>query len=298
VRHDYLPYGEEIPSTMGLRPLIGGYGLPDSTSQRFSGKERDAESGLDYFGARYFSGAQGRFTSIDPVTAINFQQMGGEKARRRVENMLSNPQTWNMYSYALNNPLRFTDPNGEAVTSAEDVNEEITKRKLDEQRRELTKYATDLSKQVKEGRLDSKKAIEKFFSKAEALTKGTKTATENALILAAGSALDIRGSVGNSMTRSSLGQDTLHHFFVNAFNNYESSFGGLITFAANYIIGGGDPDPEDRNANSLGAAFGGDLRNLSGPPHRSIWHGEEMVGVPHDPIRPKAYIKPPPPERQ
>jgi RHS repeat-associated protein len=54
-----------------------------------------AESGLDYFGARYFSGAQGRFTSPDPL--------GGE---------LANPQSLNRYSYALNNPLRFTDPTG------------------------------------------------------------------------------------------------------------------------------------------------------------------------------------------
>ncbi|MEO8660108.1 MAG: RHS repeat-associated core domain-containing protein, partial [Bryobacteraceae bacterium] len=33
----------------------------------FTGKERDAETGLDYFGARYFSGAQGRFTTPDPI---------------------------------------------------------------------------------------------------------------------------------------------------------------------------------------------------------------------------------------
>jgi RHS repeat-associated protein len=34
---------------------------------QFTGKERDAETGLDYFGARYFSGVQGRWTSPDPV---------------------------------------------------------------------------------------------------------------------------------------------------------------------------------------------------------------------------------------
>jgi RHS repeat-associated protein len=36
-------------------------------SHRFTGKERDEETGLDHFGARYFSGAQGRFTSADPI---------------------------------------------------------------------------------------------------------------------------------------------------------------------------------------------------------------------------------------
>ena len=35
---------------------------------RFTGRERDAETGLDYFGARYMSAAQGRFTSPDPIS--------------------------------------------------------------------------------------------------------------------------------------------------------------------------------------------------------------------------------------
>ena len=64
---------------------------------RSTGKERDAETGLDYFGARYFSGAQGRFMSADPL---------GSSAK------VSNPQTWNRYTYGLNNPLRFVDPDG------------------------------------------------------------------------------------------------------------------------------------------------------------------------------------------
>jgi len=64
---------------------------------RFTGKERDAESGNDYFGARYYSSAMGRMLSPDP------SNMGANPA---------NPQTWNMYSYSLNNPLIMTDPTG------------------------------------------------------------------------------------------------------------------------------------------------------------------------------------------
>lgn len=65
----------------------------------FTGKERDAETGLDYFGARYMSSAQGRFTSPDPGMA------GTDPLT---------PQSWNAYSYALNNPLHFIDPDGAA----------------------------------------------------------------------------------------------------------------------------------------------------------------------------------------
>jgi len=68
---------------------------------RSSGKERDSETGLNYFGARYYCGNVGRFTSTDPVF---FQAQ-----------MLSNPQRFNLYAYALNNPLKFVDPTGEAV---------------------------------------------------------------------------------------------------------------------------------------------------------------------------------------
>jgi len=97
--HDYLPFGEEIASDIDGRG--SNYAGNEGVSHRFTGKERDAETvssgqqGLDYFGARYFSGAQGRFTSPDPL--------GGE---------LANPQSLNRYAYALNNPLRFTDPTG------------------------------------------------------------------------------------------------------------------------------------------------------------------------------------------
>src|ERR1700722_5147972 len=64
----------------------------------FTGKERDAESGNDYFGARYYASSMGRFMSPDPLG--NFVAD------------VSSPQTWNMYAYALNNPLAFVDPTG------------------------------------------------------------------------------------------------------------------------------------------------------------------------------------------
>jgi RHS repeat-associated protein len=64
-RHDYLPFGEEVPST--LRTGIPGYGANANVRQKFTSKERDNETGLDYFLARYYSSTQGRFSSVDPV---------------------------------------------------------------------------------------------------------------------------------------------------------------------------------------------------------------------------------------
>jgi RHS repeat-associated protein len=117
--YDYLPFGEEIPAAWGVRGPA--YMAPDGVSQRFTSKERDSETGLDYFGARYFSGAQGRMTSPDP-----FMIMTQAENREQLDAYLSNPQTWNRYAYALNNPLRYVDPTGLDPISVEDCQKDST----------------------------------------------------------------------------------------------------------------------------------------------------------------------------
>ena len=99
-RHDYLPFGEEIAS--GTAGRTSQFGAGDNLSQRFTGKERDSESGLDYFGARYYGSALGRFTSPDPS---------------KLSVLPTYPQTWNRYSYVYNNPLALKDDNGKWPTS-------------------------------------------------------------------------------------------------------------------------------------------------------------------------------------
>jgi RHS repeat-associated protein len=96
-RHDYLPFGEEVPAGIGGRTAPMGYGVNEGLKQRFTSKQRDMESNLDYFGARYYSSPQGRFTAVDPLDGSAH---------------LSLPQTWNRYAYVLNNPLAIIDPNG------------------------------------------------------------------------------------------------------------------------------------------------------------------------------------------
>jgi RHS repeat-associated protein len=81
-RHDYLPFGEEC--TTG--PCAASLSLLSEQPRRFTGKERDAETGLDYFGARYYSAPVGRFTTVDPV---------GDRLA------FTDPQRWNRYTYAF-----------------------------------------------------------------------------------------------------------------------------------------------------------------------------------------------------
>jgi len=78
---------------------LNSYGSgPDAAAQHFTGKERDAESGNDYFGARYYASTMGRWLSPDP-SALDFADP-------------TNPQSLNLYGYVLNNPLINVDPNG------------------------------------------------------------------------------------------------------------------------------------------------------------------------------------------
>ena len=83
-----LPFGEMVPDNQ--THLLG------ATEHHFTGKERDSESGLDYFGSRYYGSSMGRFMSPDDGSDQN----------------PFNPQSWNLYSYGRNNPLIGTDPDG------------------------------------------------------------------------------------------------------------------------------------------------------------------------------------------
>jgi RHS repeat-associated protein len=96
-RHDYLPFGEELFAGTGGRSTTLGYTGGDGVRQQFTLKERDIETGLDYFGARYYASTQGRFTTADPL-------LSSAKPLQ--------PQSWNRYSYCINQPLKYVDPKG------------------------------------------------------------------------------------------------------------------------------------------------------------------------------------------
>jgi RHS repeat-associated protein len=84
---------------------------------KFSGKERDEESQLDYFGARYYDKAQYRFISVDPIISSDLAS--------------DNLQRWNLYAYCMNNPLSYFDPDGmEALTAIQRAALETTALKM------------------------------------------------------------------------------------------------------------------------------------------------------------------------
>jgi len=88
---DYRPYGGE--------QVISGSGV---NRYKFTGKERDSETNLDYFGARYYGSNMGRWTSPD--------WSDGAEAVPYAE--LRSPQSLNLYSYVQNNPVINTDDDG------------------------------------------------------------------------------------------------------------------------------------------------------------------------------------------
>ncbi len=82
--YDYDPWGVLMP----------GRALGSGAKEQFTTKERDAESQLDYFGARYYASAIGRWTSVDPAVAADAM-----------------PE-WSTFAYARNEPLGRVDPDG------------------------------------------------------------------------------------------------------------------------------------------------------------------------------------------
>ncbi|MBZ5597350.1 MAG: RHS repeat-associated core domain-containing protein [Acidobacteriia bacterium] len=83
------------------------FSVASEQHHKFTGKERDGESGLDYFEARHYASSLGRFMSVDPVIIT---------PERKVD-----PQQLNRYAYVRNNPLRLVDPTGEILQLSGDL---------------------------------------------------------------------------------------------------------------------------------------------------------------------------------
>jgi RHS repeat-associated protein len=108
--HDYLPFGQEIPASWGSR-TASCYSQTGDTTIKFTGQVRDTDTtpDLDYFGARYFSSAQGRWMSPD----------WADKPEPVPYGKLNNPQSLNLYGYVLNNAMSQKDDDGHEIIYAD-----------------------------------------------------------------------------------------------------------------------------------------------------------------------------------
>lgn len=142
--------------------MIAGYHY-DAVPHKFTGKERDTESGLDNFGARYDSSSMGRFMSPDPLYI---------EAHR-----LADPQRLNLYAYARNNPVNFTDPTGLDVTLKCDTKDNCAKAVTDFNNPKGAQFKVELGK---DGKLQVVKgSVAKNLSKAEGSLLGAVNDTKN-----------------------------------------------------------------------------------------------------------------------
>src|SRR3989338_9038808 len=93
-------------------PLAGV--LAQTTNYRYTGQELDPSSGLYYYGQRYYQPEVSRFTSPDLVLKnLNDPWALKQQTGQELEQLLSNPQVLNEYSYVQNNPVLYVDPEGE-----------------------------------------------------------------------------------------------------------------------------------------------------------------------------------------
>jgi RHS repeat-associated protein len=97
-RHDYEPFGVEIA------PYPTGDEDTAKNTHRFTGHERDANTGYDYMHYRSYGSNIGRFMKPDNITGTPL-----------------NPQSWNLYSYVRGNPVNFNDPTGHRPTSPKGI---------------------------------------------------------------------------------------------------------------------------------------------------------------------------------
>jgi RHS repeat-associated protein len=129
-KHKYLPFGREFSNA----------GADEVNTHKFTGHERDKGTGLDYMLARYYGNNLPRFLSPDPIPGT-----------------LQVPQSWNRYTYSLNNPIRYIDPFGEEYvdSTGQKLKDETLEKGNDDEKDTVTELeeeeeevSTEISDQV------------------------------------------------------------------------------------------------------------------------------------------------------
>jgi RHS repeat-associated protein len=169
---DYTPFGRLLQTANRNLPC---HQAPQHASQQFTGQVRDLASNLDYFGARYYSGGMGRFLSPDDLVAQ--------------KEWIAQPQRWNRYAYALNNPLKYVDPDGKDAIAAFF---------LGEQYRDVSTWDVVFSKYTLK---DISKGWDKFADDHQQLTHGLSPAPVSKLDLGLQAGLPLLGKFVGPIAR-------------------------------------------------------------------------------------------------
>lgn len=99
-RHDYLPFGDDVLNSVGMRAPGQGYGGTEAARQKYVGMENDEATGLSHTLWRKYDSLSARWTTPDPYAASM---------------TLADPQSFNRYSYVNNDPINHVDPLGLAL---------------------------------------------------------------------------------------------------------------------------------------------------------------------------------------
>lgn len=169
-RYDFLPFGEAwLPPT-----------TPDK--RQFAGKERDAETGLDYFGARYHMSGIGRFTTVDPVM--------------NVEAALTDPQRWNRYAYVRNNPFVFIDPDGRDITTPASFQQRAFTQQVGANLQALGKSAINIVRSINSPGHMMPDAEARYFEQPDSPAEASRMQFFNVVMAAASASLGMRAQAG------------------------------------------------------------------------------------------------------
>jgi len=143
----FLPFGEELQATFADGASI----------KKFTAHERDSDPGLtgtplDYMHARYYGGTVGRFLSVDPA--------------RDIKRTMVQPQLWNRYAYALNNPMVRIDPDGRRdkiyVFSSNGVwDSDVSKKQIEQAGHDLKKATSVVRRATKQEIQSGAKNVDK-----------------------------------------------------------------------------------------------------------------------------------------
>jgi RHS repeat-associated protein len=208
-----MPFGEELGSGVGGRTTGMGFVVNDGVRQKFTSKERDLDTGLDYFGARYYSSSQGRFTGPDPLYI--------EMKR------LPYPQAWNLYTYTRNNPVKYIDDTGLEIAMKCKIDEECKKTVDELNGRKGGQFKTELN----EGKLRVVGEVDaKSLSKSERALYNAITSTERTATLEVVSSSDAVhfGYSALNNQKPVTGLNLIDRSDLNELNKVDSALSGEI----------------------------------------------------------------------